>query len=297
MASTGHVSNYKNPILMQSAERRALSIVAALIMAGLLLSIFNAPLISSAAGGIEVQRLAVQAPTDPQSALWDDAKEANVPLSSQQIYQPGGGSTRAVRVRAIEDGQTIAIRVSWDDDSKNDATGNMPSDAAAVQLPIDPDSLPYQCMGQANSRVNIWQWKAALEREATENAGTVAFESAGVRNLTSNGICKAVDTPGIEPKLRSYHDGEQWQVVFYRGLGKGDSGSAPLIREKTTSIAFAVWNGERGEARGMKAVSTWNTLTFTTPEASSAGGLLTLGLVIAVSAGVVAWAMRRYGQQ
>jgi DMSO reductase family type II enzyme heme b subunit len=150
-------------------------------------------------------------------------------------------------------------------------------------------------MGQSNSRVNIWQWKAAWEREAAENLGANPEEvmSASVRNYTSNGICKAVETPGISPTVQSYHDGRVWHVVFKRSLNKGEVGTAPLDPKVATSIAFAVWNGDRGEVRGMKAVSTWNALTFLTPEESNTGNLVTLAVVIAVSIGIVIYAMRR----
>jgi DMSO reductase family type II enzyme heme b subunit len=147
-------------------------------------------------------------------------------------------------------------------------------------------------MGQSSNRVNIWQWKAALEREGLENRGT-AMETIGVRNLTSNGICKAVDTPGLDPQVKSYHDGKQWHVVFYRQLSRGDIGTAPLAAGANTSVAFAVWNGARGEVRGMKAVSTWNTLQFATQEPNNVANLVTLGAIIAISTGLVVFAMRR----
>jgi hypothetical protein len=259
---------------------RALGIVGLLIAVGLALGILNVPLASSAANSVDIIRIDEAVPTDPQSPLWDRAKEAEIALSAQQIYQPGGGTTRAVRVRVLEDGTSIV-------------PGNTPSDAAAIQLPIEPSHLPYQCMGQSTSRVNIWQWKAALEREALDNMGALPREGAGVRNLASNGICKAAETPGIEPQVYSYHDGHMWHVVFKRALSKGDEGSAPLAPGTNTAVAFAVWNGARGETRGMKAVSTWNTLLHAAPETGGAGGLITLGIVIAVSAGAVAYSMRR----
>lgn len=268
--------------------------VGLVLAVGLGFSLFNEPLASSAAGGVQVAHVASAVPADdPQSPMWEQAAEATVPLSSQQIYQPGGGSTRDVRVRALEDGQTFGIRVSWDDDTLNDTTGQVPSDAAAIQLPIDPSHLPYQCMGQSTNRVNIWQWKAALEKEGKTNLGALPLENAGIRNLTSNGICKAVETPGSEPHVSSYHDGKQWHVVFSRNLGHGNEGAAPLVPGTNGAIAFAVWNGARGEARGMKAVSTWNNLTFVTPNKSNFGDLVTLGVVVAISAGVVGYAMRR----
>ncbi|HYP40280.1 MAG TPA: ethylbenzene dehydrogenase-related protein [Chloroflexia bacterium] len=293
MADSGRAFRKVNIGADLTARSKAICALTALMLVGVGLSLFNVPLASSAANSVDVIHINEQVPTEPRAAAWDSAKESEIPLSAQQIYQPGGGTTRLVRVRALEDGQSIAFRVSWDDETKNNEVGNVASDAVAIQLPIDPSHVPYQCMGQSTSRVNIWQWKAALEQMGTEAVGATAFESAGVRNLTSNGICKAVDTPGIIPRAVSYHDGKQWQVVFSRPLGPADLGSAPLVRGASTSIAFAVWNGARGEVRGMKAVSTWNTLVFPQVEANSAGGLITLGVIVLVSAGAVAFTMRR----
>jgi len=271
---------------------RALGMLSLLVALGLIMGVLNVPLAASAANSIEVLHTDVAVATDPQSPRWDNAKELTVPLSAQQMQQPGGGTTQQVYVRAMEDGQTFAIRVSWDDDTKNDTIGSLPSDASAVQLPIDPAHVPYQCMGQTNSRVNIWQWKAALERQGFEN-NALDVESAGVRNLTSNGICKAVDTPGITPKVKSYHDGKQWHVVFYRAMSPGGLGTAPLTRGSNTAAAFAVWNGAKGETKGMKAVSTWNTVLFETPAPNTAGNLIPLAFVVLLAGLVVGWAMRR----
>jgi DMSO reductase family type II enzyme heme b subunit len=273
---------------------RAASVLALVLLLGFGLGVLNVPLASSAANAVEVFHLTdAPAPIDPQSGVWDRAAELEAPMSAQQMQQPGGGSTRLVRVRAVEDGQNFAIRVSWDDDTRNDGQSQVPTDAAAVQLPIDPAVLPYQCMGQSNSRVNIWQWKASLEVTDRSVAGAVANESAGVRNLTSNGICKAVDSAGLEPRVRSYHDGKMWHVVFMRALSKGSLNSAPILPTLNSSIAFAVWNGAHGEVRGMKSVTTWNTMSFAAPPTGNAGNLLALGAVILIAAGAVVFAMRR----
>ncbi len=272
---------------------RALGIVGFLIAVGLGLGLLNVPLASSAANSVDIVQIQEAVPTDPQSPLWDRAKEAEIALSAQQIYQPGGGTTRAVRVRVLDDGTSIGFRVSWEDNTRNDVPGNVPSDSAAIQLPIDPSHVPYQCMGQSSSRVNIWQWRATLERERLDNMGALPLEGQGVRNLTSNGICKAVETPGTNPQVYSHHDGEMWHVVFKRALSEGDEGTAPLAPGINTAVAFAVWNGARGETRGMKAVSTWNTLLYPAPTDQGAAGLVTLGLIVALSAGAVAYSMRR----
>ncbi len=293
MAFPSSLYNKHSRGLRLTPRGRAFGIVALLMAVGLALSAVNAPLASSAGSAIEVVHIAEAVPLEAQSPLWDRTQDVEIPLSAQQIYQPGGGTTRMVMVKVLEDGHNISFRVSWDDDTRNDVVGNVPSDAAAIQLPLEPTNLPYQCMGQSLSKVNIWQWKATLEKEGLDNLGAMAQANPGVRNMTSNGICKAVETPGAEPHVTSYHDGKMWHVVFNRALSTGDPGTAPLHIGLNTSVAFAVWNGARGEARGMKAVSTWNTLLFPSTPESSTSGLLTLGAVILVSAGAVAYAMRR----
>jgi DMSO reductase family type II enzyme heme b subunit len=273
---------------------RATAVLVLVFALGLGLGALNVPLASSAAHQVEVLHLPdAPAPIDPQSDVWGRAAEIEVPMSAQQMQQPGGGTTRTVRVRAVEDGLTFAIRMSWDDATRDDGQGLVPTDAAAIQLPIDPAVLPYQCMGQSNSRVNIWQWKASLEVADRSAGGALAEEGAGVRNLTSNGICKAVNSPGMAPRVRSFHDGQMWHLVFARALDKGNLSSAPIVPTLNTSVAFAVWNGTQGEVRGMKAVSTWNTMAFMTPEKDSARDLLALGAVILLSAAAVAFTMRR----
>src|SRR4029078_5044646 len=114
-----------------TARGRALSLLAVLMLVGVLLSVLNMPMAASAANPVAVKKISFAVPTDPQSQLWDEAAEAEIPLSAQQIYQPGGGTTRLVRVRALEDGHDFAVRVSWDDDTRNDTLGSVPSDAAA----------------------------------------------------------------------------------------------------------------------------------------------------------------------
>src|SRR3954464_4002251 len=106
MAATTGISTRVNRGLRLAAgpRMRAISAVGLVLAAGMAFSLFNDPLASSAAGGVLVAHVASAVPTDdPQSPIWNQAAEATIPLSSQQIYQPGGGSTREVRVRALED--------------------------------------------------------------------------------------------------------------------------------------------------------------------------------------------------
>jgi DMSO reductase family type II enzyme heme b subunit len=270
---------------------RALGLLGAIVLVAGLLSVANVSLVRAAGATITVGHIDMMMPaTDPFTKVWEAAPVADVPLSAQQIWQPGGGSVQAVQVRALENGQQIAFLVSWEDATKDDAVAALPSDAAAIQLPLDPTHLPYQCMGQASSRVNIWQWKAALEANARASEG--AIPNNGTRNLTSNGICRAVDTEGVPPVANSTWRDGRWYVIYTRALAPADEGSAPLLVGTTTNAAFAVWDGGKGETRAMKAVSTWTPVTIGEASATTLGDLLTMGILAVIGAVVVVAGLR-----
>jgi len=197
---------------------------------------------------------------------------------------------RAVEVQALRNGSQIAFLLSWEDATKNDTAVNMPSDAAAIQLPLDPTHLPYQCMGQSTSRVNIWQWKAALEAEAQASEGAIPYNNT--RNLTSNGICRAVDTDGLHPVATSTWRDGHWYVVFVRDLSAGNLGTAPLVPGGSTNAAFAIWDGGKGETRSMKAVSTWTPVDLGSPEINLGASLLIVGTLLVVAVLVIFAAFR-----
>jgi DMSO reductase family type II enzyme heme b subunit len=269
--------------------RAGLMLAAVMALAGLL-SLAKVSLVRAAGATITVGHMDAAIPSDPFAAAWANAPVTDVPLSAQQIWQPGGGSVAVVQVRALENGSQIAFLVAWADSTKNDYVRDLPSDAAAIELPLDPTRLPYQCMGQADSRVNIWQWKAALQAEAEASAGAIPFN--GTRNLTSNGIGRAVDTDGLHPTgTGTWRDG-RWYVVYSRGLADAGPGTAPLLTGTATIAAFAVWDGGKGETRAMKAVSTWTPVNIGAATTNTAGNLLTLAILTVIGIAVIAVGFR-----
>ncbi len=205
--------------------------------------------------------------TDPNSDLWKtQAKAVEVPLSAQQMVRPSGGSTRTIYVRALDDSKTLAVMISWADDTMNMVESDTEaSDAVAIQWPLTiGTSTPFQCMGQLDAPVNIWQWKASHQAAIETNHTT----ESPVYNLISNGICKAADTPGMIPMGKGVWgdittaDGQMmkgWNVVFSRDYNKGGSGAADIEQGTSTNMAFAVWNGAppMREMKSRKAVASW----------------------------------------
>jgi len=274
-----------------SRQLRALLVVAALLAVGAAFSALNVNLVRSAEAAITVAMIDQPVPSnDPFSKLWEQSPLSEIPLSAQQMWQPGGGSVQGVQVRALQDGENMAVLVSWEDDTKNDFVVDLPSDAAAMQLPMTPTSLPYQCMGQANNPVNIWQWKAALEANAKASEGAIPYN--GTRNLLSYGMGKVAEVEGMQPVASSVWQDGRWYLIFTRQLGGGEQNHAPLAPGVTTNAAFAVWNGAKGETRAMKAVSTWTPMTIQAGKADPTGNYLIMAVAALLAAGVVVLGFR-----
>lgn len=103
-----------------------------------------------------------EVPTHQNSWLWSQASPINVHLMPLwwRTDRP-----EQVTVKALHDGRGLAILVKWAD-ATHDATAIRPQDfrdAAAVQFSTAPNP-PFFAMGQLDSPVNIWMWKA--ERQA-----------------------------------------------------------------------------------------------------------------------------------
>jgi mono/diheme cytochrome c family protein len=117
---------------------------------------------------VEMKRFLVVAPrvaalpAHPDSALWRAAPPVDMHLMPLwwRTERP-----EEITVRALHDGQELALLLSWSDASQ-DATAMRPQDfrdAAAVAFSLSEEP-PFFAMGQRGSPVNIWMWKA--ERQA-----------------------------------------------------------------------------------------------------------------------------------
>jgi DMSO reductase family type II enzyme heme b subunit len=276
--------------------------LALAIAFSLMVSLANFSMVSSATITVKPVRVPDgQLPTtDPNSDMWSSkALAVEVPLSAQQMVRPSGGSVRAVYVRALDDSKTLALMVSWADDTMNTVENEQESsDAVALAWPLAVEtSAPFQCMGQLDAPVNIWQWKAS-EQVAVE---TTHSGRSPVFNLVSNGICKAADVQGLTPTGKGVWgnivtaEGQTikgWNVVFARDYNGGSSGTAEIVPGKTTNVAFAVWNGAPGlrEMKSRKAVASW--VTFNSDAANRPDlTWLNLLIIILVSAIVIGVAL------
>ncbi len=88
--------------------------------------------------------------TRPDDAVWKRMPETKLTLTQQLISPPvGGGSVKQVAVRAMHDGEWLAIRLEWADATADRSVGvETFRDAAAVGFPLaESDSPPSPFMG------------------------------------------------------------------------------------------------------------------------------------------------------
>jgi DMSO reductase family type II enzyme heme b subunit len=274
-------------------------------MRGLALASSAALLLASAAAAqtpaLRAVYAAAGAPAAPRDAAWRGAPEAVLALSPQIVLPPhGGGSVGAVRVRAVHDGEWLAIRLEWEDASADRAVGaDAFRDAAAVGFPVrEAEAAPSPFMGDAEHPVNIWQWSAELEAQAAGQGGfadryphtegvwyfpqdegvrrevqawrgvdpVVEFEATGWGTLAPHGSQNVLGA--------SVHEQGRWSVVLRRRLATGFPEDVHFTPGGATQLIVALWEGGAGDVNGRKSVTlAWTPFSLdATSRVSDAGG-------------------------
>ena len=207
-------------------------------------------------------RLANSTLLDPAAAQWKKVAPEQVALGGTPLHkQPSRyvrtawagkavGSVRSLKVQAAHNGKNIAIRLEWQDDSKDldHGDGTTFPDAAGVLFPLNGEA-PLESMGSPEAPVNAWYWRANLpEGEAQE----LIAKGAGTLEPASKSQTEA--------RSRWYRG--RWQVVLSRPLSvRGDA--VRFSTKKDAKVAFAVWEGSSQERAGLKSFSkSWQDLTI-----------------------------------
>lgn len=153
------------------------------------------------------------------------------------------GHIKAIDVAAVHDEQSVWLRLSWVDPTKNDRLTDLDkfSDAVAVLFSLSADALAVT-MGAPGAPVNAWY------RQLHRNA---AYD------VIAEGFGSSVRRPGKETGLLSqgaYADG-RWSLVFQRPLVLNGQQAINFAAGRKVDIAFAVWDGGNAERSGKKAFS------------------------------------------
>lgn len=233
---------------------------------------------------------------DPDAAAWASADAtwlALMPLWWRNDRVEG------VSVQALHDGRTLALRVSWDDATKDDELIHQRDfgDALALELSIDTDP-PFFGMGASRNPVSIWQWKAGWQRDLSDRLtladafpnkprGQLAQQGApqdpvfmtataagnplsqqdhplAVENLSATGHGTLRSLPIVDVAATGFGEwnDRRWSIVLLRDMWKPAPDGVLPEPGASLSAAFAVWDGSAGDRNGSKSVTIWHKLVL-----------------------------------
>jgi len=164
-------------------------------------------------------------------------------VSSQLALSQNHGKVRRVEARLAHNGETLSVRLSWQDAQKDDRIEDLDRfvDGAAVLFPLLEEANPFT-MGDAQRPVNAWFWRADREEPF---------------DVIARGYSTSQRRPASSSQLEAsalYRDGE-WHLVFQRPLQPTSGEFARFAPGQPAKIAFAIWEGSNAERSGQKAVS------------------------------------------
>ncbi len=231
---------------------------------------------------------------DPAAPVWTLAKPTRVAMAPQVIVPPmkPDAAVKELSVRAVHNGAWIAFLIEWQDRSRSDriVVDNF-GDQVAVELPIRKEPLPSPMMGNPGGRVNIMQWRAALQRDLDHGPSTVrdrypnawvdvypdeVLSAADARPYTGAlGLDNPVSQADLSPVLDQMAEGwgtmtvkpdqhalgkgvwrdGTWHVVIARPMASDDANAPQLVPGDRTAAAFAAWEGGNREVGARKSWS------------------------------------------
>jgi len=227
-------------------------------------------------------------PTDPTDELWEQWDTARIPVNP---LWPEPNTIFAVAVRAVHDGERVAILLQWRDSIANGAGVRVEDfqDAAALQFSMT-EATPFLGMGDANNPVNIWMWKAGWQQAADgdrQDVNTVhpsmhvdryfetralyrTAEAAGNLQARSEilspvedanargfGTFKSQSASGQNVGGKGIWRDGFWNVILTRELRSRDADDVKFDIGKPVPVAFAVWDGQQRDRNGRKEISNW----------------------------------------
>ena len=245
---------------------------------------------------VRAQRTA-QLPSDPADPRWDNVPVHAAQLLPQDVVEPRvlAATTPSVEAQALTDGKSIAFRLSWAGGGNDKQGPAVFSDACAVQLPAQAGDLPNPMMGEAQRPVEITYWRASWQATVngrpdtlealypTARVDTYPFESASLQPGSPEqramalrfAPARAVGNTMAGPRDRPVQDLvasgpgtlRPAAVTVSTGSGKPSGGGWSVVMVRPippwlagggrSQVAFAIWQGGKGEAGARKMRTGW----------------------------------------
>lgn len=209
--------------------------------------------------------------------------------------RPEKTTTEEVIVQAVTDGTRAAFRVRWKDPEKSEAgkLGEL-SDALALEFPLkEGGELPPVFMGAKGNPVHLFHWRAQYQRDKEKGKPTVkdiypnvsvdmypmefkeapggtledrekfspgvvegnpqSYAKEGVDEVIAEGFSTSAVQAGHGSTAHGEWRGGEWTLVIVRPLSI--EGGSSLKSGGGANIAFAVWQGGKGEVGARKCVT------------------------------------------
>ncbi len=243
-------------------------------------------------------------PNGPEDPAWNDVEALYIPMVGQILEAPRwfAPAVDGLWVRALHNGEGMALQFSWDDASASPdeawdpffdgvVTSMVAPDAPhleaqgpdhlAVQFPLTPPEgtvLPYFLAGDARNPVYQIRWRSNPDMAEEGTATGLGTFASGTGSDLTHGAAFA---------------NGRWQVQFTRSLTASDPGvAASFTPGESMPMAFYVADGTNAEDDVRGAVSAWYAVYLDVPLpprvfiAPVVATLLTagLGLVVVIQA-------------
>ena len=261
---------------------------------------------------IESRPVAEEIPLDPHAPVWQPGDAVEVLMSGQVHVPPRNQDPTVdlVLVKSLYNDREIGFWLEWDDRTKNlthqdsERTQKMeaadfaatypvlypPSvrlrglrDAVALQFPVklpQGSEKPHFFLGGTGKPVNLWHWKADLQKVEELNAkgykSPPALQPADSQQAAGQGV---------------FNDGV-WRIVVKRPLTTKDvANDIQFVPGDLIPIAFHVWDGANGETGLRRTISSWYFVVLKT--VVPAWVYLFTAFAVAFTAGLEIWLIRR----
>lgn len=227
-------------------------------------------------------------PADPADPAWAKAQPMDVRLAGQVTVAPRwqNPGVEMVTVKAVYNDAEIAFLVTWDDpfedrthraDLELDPAGlaqvgaynsyvaandmvpralNTYRDSVALQFPIKPvegTRKPHFLRGTSSDPVNLWVWKADLDRAEEAVARGWKQPPKLQKEEEQQVISSAIWEEG------------RWNVIMRRPLLTEDRNDVQFVRGKFIPLALNAWDGSNGEHNLIMSLSTWRYVILEAP--------------------------------
>jgi mono/diheme cytochrome c family protein len=202
-----------------------------------------------------------------------------------------------LRVAAVHDGRTLAMRLTWVDPTCDDRIARTEDfeDMASVQL-FDRRPEPFLGMGADNAAPDLWLWRATWgrPRDATNSLlDDYPFDTPeyrqrlGASKLPDLLTARAAGNPHARPdesqtaghlaakgpgsvtfrpkasqvvSAKATWSEGRWTVEFRRPLRLKAGDGISVEPGQSASVAFALWDGAARDRNGQKLTSIWHDL-------------------------------------